>query len=136
MPDTDHSPVTLDELTAQGRNFATVPETASITGYDPRTVRSGCADGTIPSIRIGATYRIPVSWLRSAAAGITSPADGLQSAVPAGQGVTPLRRSRGAAAPLPPGRAVGTAGAGPRRPARQTRVPPPARRAPSRAPGG
>ncbi len=65
MPDIDHGPVMLDDLA--GRNFATVPETAAILRYDTRTVRRAIEAGDIPAVRAGATYRIPVAWLRSAA---------------------------------------------------------------------
>jgi excisionase family DNA binding protein len=50
-----------------GRVFATVPEAAAILRYDVRTVRRGIAAGDIPAIRVGATNRIPVSWLREQA---------------------------------------------------------------------
>ena len=50
-----------------GRLFATVPEAAAILRYDVRTVRRGIASGEIPAIRVGATYRIRVSWLREQA---------------------------------------------------------------------
>jgi excisionase family DNA binding protein len=56
---------TLDDLA--GRNFATVGEVAAILEYDARTIRKGITDGVIPAVRAGATFRIPVAWLRSAA---------------------------------------------------------------------
>ena len=46
-----------------GRLFATVPEFVRVSGYDQRTVRKGIADGEIPAIRVGATWRIPVAWI-------------------------------------------------------------------------
>lgn len=50
-----------------GRLFATVPEAAAILRYDVRTVRRAIAAGEIPAVRVGATYRIRVSWLREQA---------------------------------------------------------------------
>ena len=50
-----------------GRLFATVPEAAAILRYDVRTVRRAIAAGEIPAVRVGATYRIRVSWLRKQA---------------------------------------------------------------------
>ena len=50
-----------------GQLFATVPEAAAILRYDVRTVRRGIASGDIPAVRVGATNRIPVSWLREQA---------------------------------------------------------------------
>lgn len=47
--------------------FATVPEAAAILRYDVRTVRRGIASGEIPATKVGATYRIRVSWLRKQA---------------------------------------------------------------------
>jgi excisionase family DNA binding protein len=57
--------LTLDDLA--GVLFATVPEAASVLRYDVRTVRRGIADGDIPAVKAGATYRIPVAWLRARA---------------------------------------------------------------------
>lgn len=59
--------VTLADL--DGRSFATVPEVASVLGCDERTVRAALGREEIPGTRIGATWRIPVAWLRSAAGG-------------------------------------------------------------------
>jgi hypothetical protein len=52
-----------------GRLFASVPETTAILGYDKlgRTVRRGIANGEIPAIRVGATWRIPIAWIREQA---------------------------------------------------------------------
>ena len=50
-----------------GRLFATVPEAAAILRYDVRTVRRAIAAGEIPAVKVGATYRIRVSWLREQA---------------------------------------------------------------------
>lgn len=49
----------------KGRLFATAVETSLILGYDDlgRTVRKGIAAGEIPHVKVGATYRIPVSWI-------------------------------------------------------------------------
>jgi excisionase family DNA binding protein len=95
---------TLDDL--HGRSFATAPETADILGYDVRTVRRAIEAGDIPAVRAGSTYRIPVSWLRSAAAGITGSAGTPETGVPAGHGVTALRRAGDAASPVTPGGAA------------------------------
>lgn len=65
MLDRDRGAKTLEDLAA--RNFATVLETASVLGYDPRTVRRAIRDGEIPATRAGATYRVPVAWLRQQA---------------------------------------------------------------------
>ncbi len=56
----------LGEL-PQGRLFATVPEFVSVSGYDQRTVRKGIEAGEIPAFRVGATWRIPVAWIREQA---------------------------------------------------------------------
>jgi excisionase family DNA binding protein len=50
-----------------GRLFATVPEFVEVTGYDARTVRKGIEAGEIPAIRVGVTWRIPVTWIRQQA---------------------------------------------------------------------
>ncbi|MEV4107745.1 helix-turn-helix domain-containing protein [Nonomuraea sp. NPDC049695] len=50
-----------------GRLFATVPETAGLFGADERTVRRAIKDGQIPAVQVGATYRVPVAWLRAQA---------------------------------------------------------------------
>lgn len=47
----------------KGRLFATTTETAAILHHDPRTVRRACEAGEIPSVRVGATRRVPVSWI-------------------------------------------------------------------------
>jgi excisionase family DNA binding protein len=49
----------------RGRLFATVTETSIILGYDEagRTVRKAIDAGEIPSVRVGATRRVPVSWI-------------------------------------------------------------------------
>jgi excisionase family DNA binding protein len=67
MPDIDHGPVTLEDLEAEGRHFAAVPVVASILDADPRTVRRAIKDGQIPAVKVGATYRVPVAWLRQQA---------------------------------------------------------------------
>ena len=51
----------------RGRLFATVPEFVKVSGYDARTVRKGIEAGEIPAIRVGATWRIPVAWIREQA---------------------------------------------------------------------
>jgi excisionase family DNA binding protein len=67
MPDIDHGPVTLGDL--DGRDFGEVWEISEILGADPRTIRAQCREGTIPSVKIGREYRIPLAWLRAASAG-------------------------------------------------------------------
>ena len=62
---------TLDDL--NGRLFASVPEVASLLRRDERTIRRGIEAGTIPATRAGATWSIPVSWLRERA-GVAGPA--------------------------------------------------------------
>lgn len=59
-----------------GRLFATVTEASAILGYDKqgRSVRRAIEAGDIPGIRAGATWRIPVTWLRQAAGLETSEA--------------------------------------------------------------
>jgi len=47
----------------KGRLFATTTETAAILHHDPRTIRKAVDAGEIPSVRVGATRRIPVSWI-------------------------------------------------------------------------
>lgn len=49
----------------RGRLFATVTETSVILGYDEdgRTVRKAIDAGEIPHVKVGATRRIPVSWI-------------------------------------------------------------------------
>ena len=63
--DTDNHAITLADL--DGCLFATVPEAAAILRYDVRTVRRAIANGEIPAVKAGATYRIPVGWLRAQA---------------------------------------------------------------------
>src|SRR5437016_2683138 len=50
-----------------GRLFATAPETAAVLRADERTVRRALEAGQIPGFRCGATWRIPVAWLREQA---------------------------------------------------------------------
>lgn len=71
MRDRDQGATTLEDLA--GRNFATVPETAEILGYDPRVVRRAISDGEIPATKAGATYRVPVAWLRQQAGAAVKP---------------------------------------------------------------
>jgi len=49
----------------RGRLFATTTEVSLIFGYDPegRTVRKAIEAGEIPFVKMGATYRVPVSWI-------------------------------------------------------------------------
>ena len=63
--DVKNHTLTLDDLA--GRLFATVPEVAVILRYDVRTVRRAIAAGEIPAVKAGATYRVPVAWLRTQA---------------------------------------------------------------------
>ena len=63
--DAKNHTLTLEDLA--GCLFATVPEAAAILRYDVRTVRRAIADGDIPAVRAGVTYRIPVAWLRAQA---------------------------------------------------------------------
>jgi excisionase family DNA binding protein len=65
MPRADHPKVTLADL--DGRTFARVWEAAQILEADQRTVLSLLAEGEIPGTRLGAQWRIPVAWLRTAA---------------------------------------------------------------------
>jgi hypothetical protein len=57
--------MTLDDLA--GRLFADVPEVASITGRDERTIRKAAAAGEIPSTKWGNKYMIPTAWIREQA---------------------------------------------------------------------
>jgi excisionase family DNA binding protein len=59
-----------------GRLFATVPEFVEVSGYDARTVRKGIEAGEIPAIRVGATWRIPVAWIRAQAGLAAAAAEG------------------------------------------------------------
>jgi excisionase family DNA binding protein len=58
---------TLADL--DGRTFARVWEAASILEADQRTVLAMLTAGEIPGTRVGAQWRVPVAWLRTAAAG-------------------------------------------------------------------
>lgn len=49
----------------EGRLFVTVTELAELMQLDPRTVRRGIEDGSIPSIRVGRSTRIPVPKIRA-----------------------------------------------------------------------
>jgi excisionase family DNA binding protein len=51
----------------RGRLFATTTEAAAILSYDHRTVRRAIEAGEIPATKAGATWRIPVAWLREQA---------------------------------------------------------------------
>lgn len=59
---------------APERLFLSVAEVARMMECDPRTVRAGCAAGTIPSVRIGNTIRIPAALFYAQVAGL--PTDG------------------------------------------------------------
>jgi hypothetical protein len=61
---------TLGDLA--GQVFAGVPDVASITGRDERTIRRGIEAGRIPGTRIGAKWAVPVAWLREQA-GVPEP---------------------------------------------------------------
>ena len=58
-----HPRTTVSDLIRAGDDFTDVPVTAGILQCDVRTVRRRIADGTIPAVRIGAEYRVPVRWL-------------------------------------------------------------------------
>jgi excisionase family DNA binding protein len=58
---------TISDLIRSGKDFTDVPVTAGILQCDRRTVRRRIADGTIPAVRIGTEWRIPVRWLAEAA---------------------------------------------------------------------
>lgn len=47
-----------------GRNFATVVETAAVLTADPRTIRAGIKAGEIPGVQIGSRWMVPTAWLR------------------------------------------------------------------------
>jgi len=53
----------IDEV-LKDRLFAEVREVAEVFGYDPRTVRNGIKDGSIPAVKVGRNYRVPVAWIR------------------------------------------------------------------------
>ena len=57
---------TLSDLAA-GKLFIGVPEVASITGRDERTIRKAAEKGEIPARKVGANWLIPVAWLREQA---------------------------------------------------------------------
>lgn len=48
----------------EGRLFLTVAELAKLMSLDPRTVRRGIAEGTVPVVRLGTSVRIPVPKVR------------------------------------------------------------------------
>lgn len=48
-----------------GRVVITVTELATLLNLDPRTIRRGVADGSIPSVRVGSSVRIPVAKVRA-----------------------------------------------------------------------
>jgi excisionase family DNA binding protein len=58
----DHPRITLADL--EGFDFGSVPEAADILRVDQRTVRKRIKDGTIPAVRMGTDWRVPVRWLR------------------------------------------------------------------------
>jgi excisionase family DNA binding protein len=51
----------------EGRLFATVPETSVVLRADEPAVRRMIAAGDIPATRVGRVWRVPVSWIRTAA---------------------------------------------------------------------
>jgi excisionase family DNA binding protein len=57
----------------EGRLFITVSELAALLQLDPRTVRRGIEDGSIPAVRVGQSIRIPVPKIR-ALIGLDDPA--------------------------------------------------------------
>lgn len=66
---TTWSPSARDALDRiEGKLFATVTETAAVLRYDSRTVRKAIEKGDIPAVRYGATWRVPVAWIREQAA--------------------------------------------------------------------
>ena len=50
-----------------GKLFATSTEVAAILGYDARTIRKALNAGEIPSVKVGTTRRVPVSWIKEQA---------------------------------------------------------------------
>src|SRR5260221_7278264 len=59
----------LDDLA--DRNYASTTEVAALwDGADPRTIRRMAEAGEIPHIKVGAQFKIPVSWLRHQMAGV------------------------------------------------------------------
>lgn len=51
----------------EGRLFANTSEASAILDIDPRTLRRAIEDGSVPAVRTGANWRVPVSWLREKA---------------------------------------------------------------------
>jgi excisionase family DNA binding protein len=49
------------------RLFASTTEAAAVLRDDARTIRKGIESGEIPSVKVGATYRIPAAWIREQA---------------------------------------------------------------------
>jgi len=46
------------------RTYGTVEEIAAELRLSEETIRRYCRDGSIPNVRVGREYRIPLSWLR------------------------------------------------------------------------
>jgi len=65
MPRKDPGTLTLADL--EDRDFATVSEYAAVMRCDPRTVTAAIKAGEIPAVKVGAAYRVALSWLRQAA---------------------------------------------------------------------
>ena len=59
------APTLRTQADLEGRLFVTVTELAALMQLDPRTVRRGIEDGSIPSIRVGRSTRIPVPKIRA-----------------------------------------------------------------------
>jgi excisionase family DNA binding protein len=55
----------LDRL--KGKIFATTTEAGAVLRYDHRTIRKAIEAGEIPATRVGAQWRIPVSWIKEQA---------------------------------------------------------------------
>lgn len=53
----------LGRLRTGERLYATTTETATILRYDRRTIIDGINAGQIPAIRVGTSWRVPVSWI-------------------------------------------------------------------------
>ena len=49
----------------EGKLFATTTECAAILRYDARALRRAIADGEVPAVKAGATFRIPTEWIRA-----------------------------------------------------------------------
>ena len=62
VPDAEEALRRLD-----GRLFASTTEAGVILRYDPRTLRKSIEAGDVPAVRVGATYCVPVAWLRDQA---------------------------------------------------------------------